>query len=146
MVSKEVGQAWCYMATRSCAASSKVAPSVELKLEPAGSVIRAKVDRQAQVRIRLDPDYIITCHLTMNATKIAKESPLKKFAYATTVSCSVHASAYGKCIAAKYTDARKDMCKEEFYKFVECLRATVSYDSTHKHHTAYHTQKLKRKW
>lgn len=64
----------------------------------------------------------------MNTGKLAKgaQSPLKKFAYASTVSCLTHASVYGKCITAKYTDTRKDMCKEEFAKFAKCLRATVS--------------------
>lgn len=64
----------------------------------------------------------------MNATKIVKDSqsPLKKFAYATTVTCSVQASTYGKCITANYMDVRKDMCKEEFARFAECLRTAVS--------------------
>jgi hypothetical protein len=64
----------------------------------------------------------------MNASKIlAKDTqtPLKRFAYASTVTCSSQASVYGKCIAASYMDVRKDMCKEEFAKFAECLRMTV---------------------
>ncbi|KAF5354941.1 hypothetical protein D9756_005348 [Leucocoprinus leucothites] len=63
----------------------------------------------------------------MNASKIAKDAqtPLKKFAYASTVTCSTQASAYGKCIAASYMDVRRDMCKEEFAKFAECLRTTL---------------------
>lgn len=53
-------------------------------------------------------------------------TPLKKFAYATTVTCSTQASAYAKCIAANYMDVKKDMCKDEFAKFAQCLRTTVS--------------------
>jgi hypothetical protein len=64
----------------------------------------------------------------MNTSKVAKEAqtPLKRFAYATTVTCSAQASVYGKCIAANYMDVRKDMCQEEFAKFAECLRTAVS--------------------
>ncbi|KXN92476.1 hypothetical protein AN958_08035 [Leucoagaricus sp. SymC.cos] len=64
----------------------------------------------------------------MNAGKVAKEAqtPLKKFAYASTVTCSTQASAYGKCIAFNYMDIRRDICKEEFAKFAECMRTTVS--------------------
>lgn len=67
----------------------------------------------------------------MNSTRRLSEAqtPLKKLAYATTTTCSTHASAYGRCIVANYTDVKKDMCKDEFAKFVQCLHSTVSLQS-----------------
>ncbi|KAH9839544.1 uncharacterized protein C8Q71DRAFT_517263 [Rhodofomes roseus] len=52
-------------------------------------------------------------------------TPLRRFATHTTTTCSVQASAYGKCILATYTDVRKDACKEEFAKFGACLREAM---------------------
>lgn len=33
---------------------------------------------------------------------------------------------YGKCIAAKYTDAEKGMCSKEFAEFKKCIQLAVS--------------------
>ena len=53
-------------------------------------------------------------------------TPLKRLALHSTVTCSVQATEYGKCILATYTDIRKDACREEFAKFGACLREAVS--------------------
>ncbi|KAH9930384.1 hypothetical protein B0H21DRAFT_699987 [Amylocystis lapponica] len=52
-------------------------------------------------------------------------TPLRRLAVHSTSTCSAHASAYGKCILATYTDVKKDACKEEFAKFGACLREAV---------------------
>ncbi|KAH7888761.1 hypothetical protein F5I97DRAFT_1803594 [Phlebopus sp. FC_14] len=61
----------------------------------------------------------------MQVTKTPKNTPLKRFALHSTITCSQQATAYGKCILATYTDVRKDSCKEEFQKFGQCIRRAV---------------------
>jgi NADH dehydrogenase [ubiquinone] 1 alpha subcomplex assembly factor 8 len=51
--------------------------------------------------------------------------PLKRLALHSTTTCAAQANAYGQCILATYTDVRKDICKEEFAKFGQCLRQAV---------------------
>ncbi|KAJ7033200.1 hypothetical protein C8F04DRAFT_1261291 [Mycena alexandri] len=58
----------------------------------------------------------------MNATVATAKTPLSRLALHSTATCSVQASAYGKCILATYTDVTKDVCKDEFVKFAKCLR------------------------
>ncbi|KAI9569592.1 hypothetical protein HD554DRAFT_2020084 [Boletus coccyginus] len=58
-------------------------------------------------------------------------SPLKRLALHSTTTCSSQAAAYGKCIAATYSDVRKDCCKHEFEKFGQCLRQAVRPQSVH---------------
>lgn len=58
-------------------------------------------------------------------TVTAQQRPLKNFAIHSTSTCASQASTYGKCVAANYADAKKDMCKEEFTLFGECLRKAV---------------------
>ncbi|KAJ7089352.1 hypothetical protein B0H15DRAFT_908212 [Mycena belliarum] len=58
---------------------------------------------------------------TVNTTK----RPLGRLALHSTATCSVHATAYGRCVLATYTDVTKDVCKEEFSKFALCLRQAV---------------------
>ncbi|KAI9320074.1 hypothetical protein BX666DRAFT_1918998 [Dichotomocladium elegans] len=40
-------------------------------------------------------------------------------------SCSAEATMYGRCIAAKYQDAHKDMCAKEFDAFKQCVQRAV---------------------
>ncbi|KAI0058068.1 hypothetical protein BV25DRAFT_1811305 [Artomyces pyxidatus] len=54
-------------------------------------------------------------------------TPLRRLALHSTTTCATHASAYGKCIVATYTDVQKDTCKAEFEKFGACLREAVCY-------------------
>ncbi|KAH7913898.1 hypothetical protein BJ138DRAFT_1001269 [Hygrophoropsis aurantiaca] len=62
----------------------------------------------------------------MQAAKTqATSTPLRQLALHSTTTCSAQASAYGKCILATYTDVKKDVCKEEFEKFGQCLRTSV---------------------
>ncbi|KAF8345891.1 hypothetical protein F5887DRAFT_1133133 [Amanita rubescens] len=51
--------------------------------------------------------------------------PLKRLAYHSTATCANEATTYGKCIVATYTDVKKDVCKDEFAKFAQCLRRAV---------------------
>ena len=62
----------------------------------------------------------------MNAFNKEAATPLRRFAFHSTTTCSAAASAYGKCILATYTDVHKDTCKEEFQKFGACMREAVS--------------------
>jgi NADH dehydrogenase [ubiquinone] 1 alpha subcomplex assembly factor 8 len=55
----------------------------------------------------------------------AKISPIKRFATATTVTCSKPAAAYGECILKSYQDVRKDMCQKEFLAFKNCVQTAV---------------------
>ncbi|KAH6910367.1 hypothetical protein BKA70DRAFT_1424910 [Coprinopsis sp. MPI-PUGE-AT-0042] len=57
------------------------------------------------------------------ATKPA--GPIKRLAVATTVTCAPQAAVYGKCVAASYTDVKKDMCRDEFAKFKDCIKAAM---------------------
>ncbi|KIJ61337.1 hypothetical protein HYDPIDRAFT_60225, partial [Hydnomerulius pinastri MD-312] len=59
------------------------------------------------------------------APKSTASTPLKRLALHSTTTCSMQATAYGKCILATYTDVRKDSCKQEFEKFGQCLRQAV---------------------
>ncbi|KAJ7510702.1 hypothetical protein B0H11DRAFT_1789786, partial [Mycena galericulata] len=61
----------------------------------------------------------------MNPTATTTQTPLRRLALHSTATCSVHATAYGKCILATYTDVSKDVCKEEFAKFAKCLREAM---------------------
>ncbi|KAF8977652.1 hypothetical protein BDQ17DRAFT_1232246 [Cyathus striatus] len=61
----------------------------------------------------------------MSVSTANSSSPLKRLAFASTTSCASQASVYGKCVLATYTDVRKDICKDEFIKFAECLRKHV---------------------
>ncbi|KAG5720390.1 hypothetical protein E4T56_gene5965 [Termitomyces sp. T112] len=63
--------------------------------------------------------------MTALKTVASQQRPLKKFAMHSTTTCASQASVYGKCVLASYTDARKDMCKEEFTLFGECLRKAM---------------------
>ncbi|ESK97105.1 hypothetical protein Moror_6326 [Moniliophthora roreri MCA 2997] len=51
--------------------------------------------------------------------------PLQRLAFHSTATCAHQAQEYGKCIVATYTDVRKDICKEEFAKFSQCLREAM---------------------
>lgn len=42
---------------------------------------------------------------------------------------SEQAAAYGACINAKYLEVEKDMCKEQFTAFKECVTKAVSRDA-----------------
>ncbi|KAH7927134.1 hypothetical protein BV22DRAFT_990070, partial [Leucogyrophana mollusca] len=55
----------------------------------------------------------------------ATSTPLRQLALHSTTTCSTHATAYGKCILATYTDVKKDVCQQEFEKFGQCLREAV---------------------
>ncbi|KIK67373.1 hypothetical protein GYMLUDRAFT_867582 [Collybiopsis luxurians FD-317 M1] len=55
----------------------------------------------------------------------ASKRPLKRLAFHATTTCAEHASVYGKCILATYTDVHKDICKDEFAKFGQCLRQAM---------------------
>lgn len=46
--------------------------------------------------------------------------PIQKLAKAT-ASCSTEAAAYGACVNAKYLEVDKDMCKEQFLAFKNCV-------------------------
>jgi hypothetical protein len=52
-------------------------------------------------------------------------TPLRRLALHSTRTCATQASAYGQCILATYKDVKKDVCKEEFTKFGQCLREAV---------------------
>ncbi|KAF8893815.1 hypothetical protein BD779DRAFT_952951 [Infundibulicybe gibba] len=54
-------------------------------------------------------------------------SPLQRLALHSTTTCASHASVYGKCILATYTDVKKDSCKEEYAKFGQCIRTAVCF-------------------
>ncbi|KAH9825713.1 mitochondrial respiratory chain complex I assembly [Teratosphaeria destructans] len=45
--------------------------------------------------------------------------PIEKFA-AATAKCTTEGAVYGKCVAAHYQNARKDMCAEEFLRLKDC--------------------------
>ncbi|KAJ7616632.1 hypothetical protein FB45DRAFT_934609, partial [Roridomyces roridus] len=55
-------------------------------------------------------------------TATTTQRPLARLALHSTATCSAHATGYGKCILATYTDVSKDACKEEFARFAKCLR------------------------
>ncbi|KAJ8076510.1 hypothetical protein PM082_000933 [Marasmius tenuissimus] len=59
----------------------------------------------------------------MNAAERTK--PLQRLALHSTTTCANQAKTYGQCILATYTDVRKDICKEEFAKFGQCLREAM---------------------
>lgn len=59
------------------------------------------------------------------AATATSATPLRRFAAAATTTCAAHATAYGQCVLATYTDIRKDACKAEFDKFGACLRQVV---------------------
>lgn len=61
----------------------------------------------------------------MTAANATTMKPLKRLAYHSTTTCANEASAYGKCIVATYTDVKKDVCKDEFAKYAQCLRRAV---------------------
>jgi hypothetical protein len=62
----------------------------------------------------------------MNApTASTATTPLRRLALHSTSTCATQASAYGQCILATYKDVKKDVCKEEFAKFGQCLRDAV---------------------
>ncbi|KAJ7089357.1 hypothetical protein B0H15DRAFT_780046 [Mycena belliarum] len=65
----------------------------------------------------------------MNSTVSTTKTPLGRLAVHSTATCSIQATAYGKCILATYTDVTKDVCKEEFTKFATCLRQAVCHSS-----------------
>ncbi|KAJ3867942.1 MAG: hypothetical protein NXY57DRAFT_889529 [Lentinula lateritia] len=69
--------------------------------------------------------------MTLTATTSTK--PLKRLAVHATTTCAEQASVYGKCILATYTDVRKDICKEEFAKFGQCLREAVGLEYEYSH-------------
>jgi len=46
--------------------------------------------------------------------------PIQKLAKAT-ASCSEQAAAYGACVNARYLEVEKDMCKEQFAAFKNCV-------------------------
>jgi hypothetical protein len=61
----------------------------------------------------------------MSLPTTTPNTPLRRFAVHSTVTCAAQATVYGKCILAKYTDVTKDACKEEFAKFGKCMREAV---------------------
>ncbi|KAF8910387.1 hypothetical protein CPB85DRAFT_1221460 [Mucidula mucida] len=61
----------------------------------------------------------------MPSTTTTVERPLRRLAVHSTTTCAAQATTYGKCILATYTDVRKDVCKDEFLKFSQCLREAV---------------------
>lgn len=63
---------------------------------------------------------------SMNAaTSQSSLTPLRRLALHSTSTCATQASAYGQCILATYQDVKKDVCKNEFAKFGQCLREAV---------------------
>ncbi|KAJ7579121.1 hypothetical protein C8J56DRAFT_964873 [Mycena floridula] len=60
----------------------------------------------------------------MTAT-VSSSRPLRRLALHSTKTCAAQASVYGKCIVTTYTDVRKDICKEEFAKFGQCIREAM---------------------
>ena len=52
-------------------------------------------------------------------------SPLKRLAVHSTVTCASQATVYAKCVVKTYADVNKDVCKEEFRLFQKCLREAV---------------------
>ncbi|KAF7973724.1 hypothetical protein HWV62_14422 [Athelia sp. TMB] len=63
--------------------------------------------------------------MSSTAKSQAATTPLRRLALHSTTTCATHASAYGQCILGVYQDVRKDVCKEEFAKFGQCLREAV---------------------
>ncbi|KDQ28093.1 hypothetical protein PLEOSDRAFT_18237, partial [Pleurotus ostreatus PC15] len=61
----------------------------------------------------------------MSSPRTTASKPLSRLALHSTVTCSVQASAYGKCILGVYTDIRKDACQAEFAKFSQCVKEAV---------------------
>ncbi|TFK25682.1 hypothetical protein FA15DRAFT_668197 [Coprinopsis marcescibilis] len=61
---------------------------------------------------------------TLNAAS-KPTRPIQRLAFHSTVTCATQATTYGKCVAATYTDVRKDSCREEFLKFKDCLREAM---------------------
>jgi len=59
----------------------------------------------------------------MNAVK--QPTPLKRLALHTTTTCASQATVYAKCIVANYTDVSKDLCKDQFLLFRDCVREAV---------------------
>ncbi|KAI0267155.1 hypothetical protein BC834DRAFT_969171 [Gloeopeniophorella convolvens] len=59
------------------------------------------------------------------ASAAGTTTPLRRLAIASTTTCAEHATAYGKCIVATYTDVRQDICKAEFEKFGACMRQAM---------------------
>ncbi|KIM24505.1 hypothetical protein M408DRAFT_75774 [Serendipita vermifera MAFF 305830] len=55
----------------------------------------------------------------------ASSSPLKRFATATTITCSTTAATYGQCMLKSYQDVKKDMCQKEFLAFKDCVQTAV---------------------
>ncbi|KAL1748806.1 hypothetical protein HDZ31DRAFT_59985 [Schizophyllum fasciatum] len=51
--------------------------------------------------------------------------PLARLAAHTTKTCATQATVYGDCILKVYTDARKDICAQEFSAFKDCLQAAM---------------------
>ncbi|TXT08954.1 hypothetical protein VHUM_02428 [Vanrija humicola] len=52
------------------------------------------------------------------------KAPLKTLAKAST-SCATQSLAYGQCIGRSYQDVSKDMCREEFKAFKDCVQKAV---------------------
>ncbi|KAF8161148.1 hypothetical protein B0H34DRAFT_368390 [Crassisporium funariophilum] len=52
-------------------------------------------------------------------------TPIKRLAFHSTATCSTQAVIYGKCVVATYTEVTKDICKDEFRLFKDCLREAM---------------------
>ncbi|KAI5116754.1 hypothetical protein M0805_008367 [Coniferiporia weirii] len=63
----------------------------------------------------------------MSSSQAASQAttPLRRLALHSTTTCGAHASTYGKCILATYTDVKRDACKAEFEQFGRCLRESM---------------------
>lgn len=69
--------------------------------------------------------------MTTTPAAAATTRPLRRLAIHSTHTCAAQASVYGKCILANYTDVKKDMCKEEFAKFSQCIAEAVRHRPAH---------------
>lgn len=90
-------------------------------------------------------DFFRTMNPTV-ATSQTAATPLCRLALHSTSTCATQAAAYGQCILGVYQDVKKDVCKEEFAKFGQCLREAVRPPSQ-PFPSPWLTQKqMKRKW
>lgn len=64
--------------------------------------------------------------MSAQAATTQRARPIQRLALHSTVTCSAQATVYGKCILATYTDVKKDICKEEFAAFKDCIQKAVS--------------------
>lgn len=72
-----------------------------------------------------DGRFLFCYYTRFMTTTVQSTKPLKRLAVHATTTCASQASVYGKCILVSYTDVHKDICKDEFAKFGQCLREAV---------------------